>query len=42
MFGFTRGHLINAYGAQWHTQEIKNKDEVEQSIEFIVSEVLRK
>ena len=42
MFGFSHGHLINAYGAQWHTPEIKNKDEVEQSIDRIVSEVLRK
>ncbi len=41
MFGFSRGHLINAYGAQWHAPEIRNKAEVEQSIDRIVSDVLR-
>lgn len=41
MFGFNHCYPINAYGAQWHIPEISNKVEVEQSMDRIVSEVLR-
>lgn len=41
MFGFDHCYQINAYGAQWHTPEIKNAQEVENTIDSIVPRILR-
>ena len=41
MFGFDHCYRINAYGAQWHTPEIKNLREIEGTIDQIVPRIKR-